>query len=88
MFSFKANKPSAFYWLKHPQHYLFFKIFTWFWVTIIGTVTALIFFSNIGALNLVSNEPLQGPIEKTSCLLREPSELNSTQLTEAVFHQI
>jgi two-component system sensor histidine kinase CpxA len=64
MFSFKANKPSAFYWLKHPQHYLFFKIFTWFWLTIIGTVTALIFFSNIGALNLVSNEPLQGPIEK------------------------
>lgn len=51
-------------WVKHPGHYLFFKIFIWFWLTIIGTVTALIFLSNITVINAVSNEPLHGPMEK------------------------
>lgn len=64
MFSSKVNKSGALSWLKHPRHYLFFKIFVWFWLTIIGTVTALVFLSNISVLNLVSNEPLHGPMEK------------------------
>ena len=64
MFSSKASKSGALSWLKHPRHYLFFKIFVWFWLTIIGTGTALVFLSNISVLNLVSNEPLHGPMEK------------------------
>lgn len=68
MFSSKVNKSGALSWLKHPRHYLFFKIFVWFWLTIIGTVTALVFLSNISVLNLVSNEPLHGPMEKKPSL--------------------
>ncbi|MBB1401636.1 ATP-binding protein [Pseudoalteromonas sp. SG45-1] len=60
----KANKSTYFAWLKHPGHYLFFKIFIWFWLTIIGTVAALIFLSNITAINAVTNEPLYGPMKK------------------------
>ncbi|GAA62180.1 two-component system, OmpR family, sensor histidine kinase CpxA [Pseudoalteromonas sp. BSi20652] len=60
----KGNKVSSMSWVKHPGHYLFFKIFIWFWLTIIGTVTALIFLSNITVINAVSNEPLHGPMEK------------------------
>ncbi len=60
----KANKSTYFTWLKHPGHYLFFKIFIWFWLTIIGTVAALIFLSNITAINAVTNEPLYGPMKK------------------------
>ncbi|CAM2923741.1 ATP-binding protein [Pseudoalteromonas distincta] len=60
----KANKSNYFTWLKHPGHYLFFKIFIWFWLTIIGTVAALIFLSNITAINAVTNEPLYGPMKK------------------------
>lgn len=36
----------------------------WSWLTIIGTVTALIFLSNIAAISVVSNEPLYGPMKK------------------------
>ncbi|MEI8667250.1 ATP-binding protein [Pseudoalteromonas sp. B131b] len=60
----KENKVGSLSWLKHPEHYLFFKIFIWFWLTIIGTITALVFLSNITAINAVSNEPLHGPMEK------------------------
>lgn len=60
----KENKVGSLSWLKHPGHYLFFKIFIWFWLTIIGTITALVFLSNITAINAVSNEPLHGPMEK------------------------
>ena len=60
----KANNNVYFAWLKHPRHYLFFKIFFWFWLTIIGTVAALVFLSNITAINAVTNEPLSGPMKK------------------------
>jgi len=60
----KANKSTLFTRLKHPGHYLFFKIFLWSWLTIIGTVAALFFLSNITTINAVSNEPLRGPAEK------------------------
>lgn len=61
---FKANKLASFSWLKHPRHYLFFKIFTWFWLTIIGTGAALIFLSSVTTINSVSYNPLHGPMEK------------------------
>ncbi|WP_282130281.1 ATP-binding protein [Pseudoalteromonas aliena] len=64
MYSFKASRSALFTYVKNPRHYLFFKIFIWFWLTIIGTVTALIFLSNITAINAVSNEPLHGPMKK------------------------
>ena len=64
MFSFKVNNVSSFSLLKHPDHYLVFKIFMWSWLTIIGTVTALIFLSNIAVISVVSNEPLYGPMQK------------------------
>jgi two-component system sensor histidine kinase CpxA len=64
MYSSKANKPAFFAWLKYPRHYLFFKIFAWFWLTIIGTVAALVFLSNITSINAVSNAPLHGPMQK------------------------
>jgi two-component system sensor histidine kinase CpxA len=59
----KESNKTLFPWLKNPQHFLFFKIFAWFWLTIIGTITALVFLSNI-ATNQVSNEDLRGPMKK------------------------
>lgn len=59
----KENKTTHFAWLKHPQNFLFFKIFIWFWLTVIGTITSLVFLSNL-AINQVSNEQLQGPMLK------------------------
>jgi len=59
----KENSKTHFAWLKHPKHFLFFKIFVWFWLTVIGTITALVFLSNI-ATNQVSNEDLHGPMLK------------------------
>ena len=59
----KENSKTHFAWLKHPKHFLFFKIFLWFWLTVIGTITALVFLSNI-ATNQVSNEDLHGPMLK------------------------
>ena len=59
----KENSKTHLAWLKHPKHFLFFKIFVWFWLTVIGTITALVFLSNITA-NQVSNEDLHGPMLK------------------------
>ncbi|NMM42302.1 ATP-binding protein [Pseudoalteromonas arctica] len=59
----KGSNKTLFSWLKHPQHFLFFKIFVWFWLTVIGTITALVFLSNI-ATNQVSCENLHGPMLK------------------------
>lgn len=59
----KENSKTHLAWLKHPKHFLFFKIFVWFWLTVIGTITALVFLSNI-ATNQVSNEDLRGPMLK------------------------
>ncbi|MBL0688043.1 MAG: HAMP domain-containing protein, partial [Pseudoalteromonas sp.] len=64
MSSSKENKPLRFSWLRHPRYYLFFKVFTWFWLTIIGTFTALFFLSNISLINAISHDPLQGPMQK------------------------
>ena len=64
MSSSKENKALRFSWLRHPRHYLFFKVFTWFWLTIIGTFTALFFLSNISLINAISHDPLQGPMQK------------------------
>lgn len=61
---FKANKAPYFAWLKQPHHYLFFKVFIWFWLTIIGTIAALVFLSHITLINVLSNEPLKGPMKK------------------------
>jgi two-component system, OmpR family, sensor histidine kinase CpxA len=61
---FKVLKLSDFGWLKHPRHYLFLKIFSWFWLTIIGTVAALFFLSSVTSINAVSNKPLHGPMKK------------------------
>ncbi|MBB1301573.1 HAMP domain-containing protein [Pseudoalteromonas sp. SR44-8] len=63
MSSSKGSNKTRFSWLKHPQHFLFFKIFVWFWLTVIGTITALVFLSNI-ATNQVSYENLHGPMQK------------------------
>lgn len=60
---FKANKQTRLAWLKHPKDFLFFKIFIWFWLTVIGTITSLVFLSNI-ATNQVSTEDLHGPMKK------------------------
>ena len=59
----KGSNKTRFSWLKHPQHFVFFKIFVWFWLTVIGTITALVFLSNI-ATNQVSYENLHGPMQK------------------------
>ena len=59
----KESSKTHLAWLKHPKHFLFFKIFLWFWLTVIGTITALVFLSNI-ATNQVSNEDLHGPMLK------------------------
>ncbi|MGS0497828.1 ATP-binding protein [Pseudoalteromonas mariniglutinosa] len=59
----KENSAPRLAWLKHPKHFLFFKIFVWFWLTVIGTITALVFLSNIST-NQVSNEDLHGPMLK------------------------
>ena len=59
----KENKAACFAWIKHPKDFLFFKIFIWFWLTVIGTITSLIFLSNL-ATSQVSNEKLQGPMLK------------------------
>lgn len=57
------SKNTRLAWLKHPKDFLFFKIFIWFWLTVIGTITSLVFLSNI-ATNQVSNEELRGPMKK------------------------
>ncbi|MBQ4832748.1 HAMP domain-containing protein [Pseudoalteromonas sp. MMG010] len=64
MSSYKENNTNYFAWLKHPTQYLFFKIFIWFWLTLISTVAALVFLSQLTATNLVMNEPLNGPMKK------------------------
>lgn len=46
-----------------PRRYLFFKIFLWFWITILATISLAFFLSNISASN-VSSEPLEGPMAK------------------------
>lgn len=61
---FKESKFAGFSWLRHPRHYLFFKVFAWFWLTIIGTITALFFLSNISLINAISHDPLHGPMQK------------------------
>lgn len=63
MSSSVESKNTRLAWLKHPKDFLFFKIFAWFWLTVIGTITALIFLSNI-ATNQVSTEELRGPMKK------------------------
>lgn len=60
---FKEPKLTLLSYLKSPHHYLFFKVFSWFWLTVIGTMGALFFLSNL-ATNTVSNEPLHGPMQK------------------------
>ena len=86
----KANKSTYFAWLKHPGHYLFFKIFIWFWLTIIGTVAALIFLSNITAINAVSNEPLYGPMKKnliyTAKSIERSAVKHKRSLSEVLVH--
>ncbi len=42
-----------------PRRYLFFKIFVWFWLTLIATLTLLIVLSNFSP-NQVDAEPLKG----------------------------
>ncbi|TMP16041.1 two-component sensor histidine kinase [Pseudoalteromonas sp. S2721] len=49
-------------WLKHPRHYLFLKIFAWFWVTVIATITILVFLSQL--TSNVGNDELRGPMLK------------------------
>ena len=49
-------------WLKHPRHYLFLKIFAWFWVTVIATITLLVFLSQL--TSNVGNDELRGPMLK------------------------
>ena len=49
-------------WLKHPRHYLFLKIFAWFWVTVIATITILVFLSQL--TSNVGNDDLRGPMLK------------------------
>lgn len=51
-----------FAWLKSPRHYLFLKVFAWFWITVIATVTVLVFLSKV--TTSVSNENLRGPMLK------------------------
>ncbi|KPH62752.1 histidine kinase [Pseudoalteromonas porphyrae] len=59
----KASNKANLKWLIHPKKFLFFKIFVWFWLTVIGTIASLVFLSNI-ATNQVSNEKLRGPMQK------------------------
>lgn len=61
---FNNPKGIAFKWLKRPRHSLFFKIFIWFWLTIISSIAALIFFSQFALTGALSHEPLQGPMKK------------------------
>ncbi|MEL0640171.1 ATP-binding protein [Pseudoalteromonas aliena] len=86
----KASKSTYFAWLKHPRHYLFFKIFIWFWLTIIGTVAALIFLSNITAINAVTNEPLYGPMKKnliyTAKSIERTAIKHKRNLSEVLVH--
>lgn len=43
-----------------PRRYLFFKIFLWFWLTLVATVSLLIFLSNV-TINDIVYESLEGP---------------------------
>jgi two-component system sensor histidine kinase CpxA len=61
---FKVSNREYLTWLKKPRQYLFFKIFLWFWLTLTSTVAALIFLSQITAINSVSTESLHGPMKK------------------------
>lgn len=79
MSSSKVSNKHYFAWLKHPRHYLFFKIFIWFWLTITGTVAALIFLSNITAINAVSTEPLRGPMKKNLIYTAKSIERSATK---------
>lgn len=49
-------------WIKKPHHYLFLKIFAWFWVTVIATITLLVFLSQL--TSNVGNDELRGPMLK------------------------
>ncbi len=49
-------------WLKHPGHYLFLKVFAWFWITVCATITLLVFLSQL--TSNVSNDELRGPLLK------------------------
>lgn len=49
-------------WFKKPRHYLFLKIFAWFWVTVIATITTLVFLSKL--TSNVGNDELRGPMLK------------------------
>ncbi|WP_404342734.1 ATP-binding protein [Pseudoalteromonas mariniglutinosa] len=60
---FKEHKMSRFTWLKSPSHFLFLKVFAWFWLTVIATISILVFLSKL-ATSEVSNEPLRGPMLK------------------------
>ena len=43
-----------------PRRYLFIKIFLWFWLTLVATISLLIFVSNI-VINDIAYENLEGP---------------------------
>lgn len=56
-----------------PRRYLFFKIFSWFWFTILATIGLAIFLSNVTTDNVI-NEPLKGPMEKNLTMLGKSIE--------------
>ena len=61
-YSFKVNNMTPPSWLKHQRHYLFLKIFVWFWITVLATITLLVFLSQL--TSNVGSDNLRGPMLK------------------------
>lgn len=72
-----------------PRRYLFFKIFLWFWLTILATISLALFLSNITAGN-VTSEPLEGPMAKNiqhlASNVERLAEKNQRSIQESVSH--
>lgn len=72
-----------------PRRYLFFKIFSWFWFTILATIGLAIFLSNVTTDNVI-NEPLKGPMAKNLAMLgksiERASKKSNRDVKEVVNH--
>ncbi|SFD02753.1 ATP-binding protein [Pseudoalteromonas denitrificans] len=72
-----------------PRRYLFFKIFLWFWLTLVATVSLLFFLSNI-TLGDVNAEPLKGTklknLQQIAKNIEHVANKKNRSLTKVVQH--
>ncbi len=73
----------------NPYRFLFFRIFIWFWLTLVATIGLLLFLSNLPS-NELSHEPLRGPMKKNLHYLAKHIERRANKshkpLSEIVKH--